>query len=269
MEMEKLYMINQGELVEIDKPVFSKGDTYIAVDEDTKKIYIWLGSKCSVDEKGTAAAEARKIDDGPMFNGSAKIITLDEGDESPDFLKKIGPMKIVNKNLAKTMLKDVSTGEFAGQSEHINALYKVSSEEFEGGINTIKYVQVPFKKESLDPDDVMVADMGTEIWVWQGKEANVKEKVKGIQIAREFDADRAGGQRPKVFMQDQDDEEFLGIFDGSTKIGQDRDTTDLKAESFDEEEIKKEPDKEYQYSNQFPKTGIDDFGSAEDDQPPF
>ncbi len=228
-----LFMVKEGKLIKIDKPVFTTGDAYVAIDEPAKKIYVWLGSKCSVDEKGIAAVEARRIDDGQVFNGSAKILTYDEGDESPEFLSKIGGLKVLDKNLAKSMLKDVITGEFAGQAEHVNALYRISSEEFEG-INAIKYIQVPFERSSLDSEDCFIADLGVDIWVWQGTATNVKEKVKAMQFAREFDADRAGGQRPKVFMENDGDEEFMGIFEGILPT-QDRATVDLKVEKFEEE----------------------------------
>jgi len=236
MGFDKLYMVNQGELEELSKSVFSKGDAYIAVDIEGKKVYIWLGSKCSVDEKGVAAAEARRIDDSELFNGAAKIVTYDEGDESPEFLAKLGGLRIVNKNFAKTMLKNVSTGEFAYQDEHVKALFKVSSEEFEGGVDAIKYTQVPFEKASLDSDDCIIADLGTEIWVWQGKNSNVKEKVKAMQVAREYDADRAGAQTPKVFMEGDGDEEFLAVFEGKVDLKQDRATYQLEPEDFDEED---------------------------------
>ncbi|MCK5347258.1 MAG: hypothetical protein KAR20_27805, partial [Candidatus Heimdallarchaeota archaeon] len=195
----RIFMIKEGALVLIQKAIFTTGDSYLVVDEPAKKIYIWLGSKCSVDEKGVAAVEARRIDDGQVFNGAAKIITYDEGDESPEFLAKMGGLKILDKNLAKSMLKDVNTGEFAGQADHVNALYRISSEEFEG-INAMKFVQVPFDKASLDPEDCFIADLGVDIWVWQGSQSNIKEKVKAGQWAREFDVDRAGAQRPRIFM---------------------------------------------------------------------
>jgi hypothetical protein len=226
-------MVDTGKLKKIARPVFTTGDSYVIVDEPGEKIYVWMGSKCSVDEKGAAALEAQHIDEGELFNGKAKVVAIDQGDETPEFLVKIGGLKVLNKNLAKSMLKDVSTGEFAMESEHVKALYKVSSEEFDG-INAMKSVQVPFKKNSLDSDDVMVADLGVDIWVWQGKNCNVKEKVRGIQIAREFDADRAGAQRPRVFIEgDVDENEFLEIFESKFPQSESR-VKDLKLEAFDE-----------------------------------
>ncbi len=202
----KIYLVDKGELKEIDKLVFSTGDVYLIDDEKT--IFIWIGSKCSVDEKTSGAAQARKLDQ--ERGGAAKIITVDQNQETAEFLKLIaskGAMKIVEKNVAKTMLKDVMTGDFAGFTEHVNVLYRVSSEEFED-INAMKMVQVPFSKNSLDSEDCFVLDMGTDVFVWQGSACNVKEKVKAGQWARQIDADRAGEQNETI-CEEGDDAVFL------------------------------------------------------------
>jgi adenylate cyclase len=161
-----LYLVDQGNLKEIKKPVFSIGDTYIL--DDDKTIYVWIGSKCSVDEKTAGAAQARTLDQ--QRGGAAKIITIDQNQETSDFMKSInnmGAMKVVEKNYAKTLLKDVSTGDFAGFSEWKNVLYRVSAEEFDG-INTMKMIQVPFAKDSLDSEDAFIADLGNKVYIWQG-----------------------------------------------------------------------------------------------------
>ena len=223
----KLYLINQGNLVEIDKPVFSTGDVYLLDDEKT--IYIWIGSKCSVDEKTTGAAQARTLDQ--ERGGAAKIITVDQGQESADFLNAIntlGPMKIVERNVAKTMLKDVSTGDWSGFAEWKNVLYRVSSEEFEN-INAMKMVQVPFSKDSLDSEDCFIADLGNKVYIWQGSTCNVKEKVKSGQWARGIDSDRSGLQNEKIF-EEGDDQEFLEALEKGEDY-KESDAVQLRAES--------------------------------------
>ena len=223
----KIYMIDQGQLLEITNPVFSTGDVYIV--DDQRTIYVWIGKKCSVDEKTAGAAHARNLDQ--QRGGAAKIITVDQGQETPEFMKlvnSLGAMKVVEKNIAKTLLKDVSTGDWAGFSEWKNVLYRVSSEEFEG-INAMKMVQVPFSKDSLDSEDCFVADLGNKIYIWQGLACTVTEKVKSGQWARQIDAERAGLQN-EVIYEEGDDAEFLAALERG-EYYKESDAYQLRAES--------------------------------------
>ncbi|MEJ2278369.1 MAG: hypothetical protein P8Y70_11570 [Candidatus Lokiarchaeota archaeon] len=236
--MVKLYLINKGNLNEISKPVFSTGDVYLLDDQST--IYVWIGNKCSVDEKTTGAAEARNLDQ--QRGGAAKIITIDQGQETKEFLasaQELGTMKIVERNVAKTMLKDVTTGDYAGFSEHKNVLYRVSSEEFED-INAMKMIQVPYSQNSLDSEDCYVLDLGTKVFVWQGNACNVKEKVKAGQWARKIDMERAGSQNEQIF-EEGDDAEFFKMLEKGPDY-KESDATQLRAES--ELEPETEADKE-------------------------
>ncbi|MHA1913228.1 MAG: hypothetical protein ACW986_18785 [Promethearchaeota archaeon] len=223
----KLFLIDKGELKEISKTVFSSGDVYILDAEKT--IYVWIGNKCSVDEKTAGAAQARTLDQ--QRGGAAKIITVDQGFETKDFLSLIAPMgvmKIVEKNYAKTLLKDVTTGDWAGFHEWKNILYRVSSEEFED-INAMKMIQVPFSKNSLESEDCFVADLGNKVYIWQGNSCTVKERVKAGQWARSIDADRAGLQQETIY-EEGDDNEFLNAIDKGEDY-KESDAIQLKAES--------------------------------------
>ena len=227
-----LHLVEQGNLKEISKPIFSTGDVYVLDNGNT--IYVWIGSKCSVDEKTAGAAQARTLDQ--QRGGAAKIITVDENQETPDFMKIIssmGAMKVVEKNYAKTLLKDVSTGDWAGFEDWSNILYRVSAEEFEG-INSMKMIQVPFSKDSLESEDCFVADLGNKVYIWQGRSCNVKEKVKAGQWARNIDAERAGAQNEQIF-EEGDDMEFLAAMDRGIDY-KESDAVQLRAESILEPE---------------------------------
>jgi adenylate cyclase len=223
----KLFLIDQGEIKEINKPIFSSGDVYLV--DDDRTIYVWIGNKCSVDEKTAGAAQARTLDQ--QRGGAAKIITVDQGFETKEFLKLIAPMgamKIVEKNYAKTLLKDVTTGDWAGFTEWKNILYRVSSEEFED-INAMKMIQVPFSKNSLESEDCFIADLGNKVYIWQGNACTTKEKVKAGQWARSIDADRAGLQQETIF-EEGDDAEFYTALERGEEY-KESDAVQLKAES--------------------------------------
>ncbi len=228
----KLFLVDQGNLNEISKPVFSMGDVYVV--DDGKTIFVWIGSKASVDEKTAGAAQARTLDQ--QRGGAAKIITVDENQEPSAFLQLINPMgamKVVEKNIAKTLLKDVSTGDWAGFEEWKNILYRVSSEEFEG-INAMKMIQVPFTKDTLNSEDCFVADLGNKVYIWQGRTCNVKEKVKAGQWARNIDYERAGSQNEQIF-EEGDDSEFLAALERGVDY-KESDAVQLRAESVLEPE---------------------------------
>jgi len=223
----KLFLVDQGELKEISKLIFSSGDVYLLDAEKT--IFVWIGNKCSVDEKTAGAAQARTLDQ--QRGGAAKIITVDQGFETKDFLGLLAPMgvmKIVEKNYAKTLLKDVTTGDFAQFHEWKNILYRVSSEEFED-INTMKMIQVPFSKSSLESEDCFVADLGNKVYIWQGKACTTTEKVRAGQWARSIDSDRAGLQQETIF-EESDDVDFLAAIDKGEDY-KESDAIQLKAES--------------------------------------
>ena len=96
---QRMFMVVEGKLEVLKKPIFTTGDAYLVVDEVHRKIWVWLGEKCSVDEKATAAIEARRIDDGDVFNGQAKIMTIDAGDEPLEFLALLKGLIVLDKNL--------------------------------------------------------------------------------------------------------------------------------------------------------------------------
>jgi len=203
----KIYMIEKGVEKEIPGLVFTTGDSYI-VDNDSI-IWIWHGKNASVDEKGAAAAIAKKMDDAR--GGKPKVIAIDQEDNTPDHKKfkelcaEQGGLKIVDKDLAETFLKKVV------KEHQPPALFKISSEEAGGNINAVEFVQVPLKKESLDPDDCMVLwvpEINTS-FIWVGDQSNVKERVLAGQLARKFDKDTPGVQKEVFVDQGKEPANFM------------------------------------------------------------
>lgn len=203
----KIYMIEGGKEKEIPGLVFTTGDSYIVDNDDI--IWIWHGKNASVDEKATAAAIAKKIDDSR--GGKPKVIAIDQGDETADHARfkalcgELGGLKIVDKDIAESFLRKVV------KEHQPPALFKISSEEAGGNINAVEFVQVPAKKENLDPDDcfvLWVPEINTT-FIWVGEQSNVKERVLAGQLARKFDKDTPGVQKEVFVDQGKEPSNFL------------------------------------------------------------
>jgi hypothetical protein len=192
-----VYRIEGGELKKIDEAVFTSGDAYIV--DFINTIYVWIGKNASVDEKFTGAHIATMID--AVRSGTPKIITVDQGSEPLDFKAKVGIIKIVEKDVAESILSHYE------KPVHEPILFRVSSEEYET-INDIQYIQVPLSKDSLDSEDVFLLDDRTndKCYVWVGKDATVREKVVAGRISRKFDVERAGVQY-EIFVEEGDEPE--------------------------------------------------------------
>ncbi|MDD1777333.1 MAG: hypothetical protein LUQ65_04120 [Candidatus Helarchaeota archaeon] len=194
-----IYLINKGQLQKIDQPVFTSGDSYIV--DGGKQIWIWIGKGSSVDEKFSAAHLSTVID--VSRRGEPKVTTVDQGSEPKELKVALGGLKIVDSNVAETLLKKVQKAVYEP------VLYRISSEEFET-INDIVYKQVPCVKESLDSEDTFLLDDKTnnKLYIWVGSKSNAKEKVVAGQIARKFDTERAGVQEATFIEEGHEPPEF-------------------------------------------------------------
>lgn len=195
--MAKIYLIKEGDYEEIMQPVFSTGDTYVVDAGD--RIWIWLGEKTTVDEKFAGAFISDLID--KQRKGKPRVETVHQGSEPLEFRKTVGPMRIVDQDLAKSILKKTE------KKTHPVVMYRISGEEFET-LDDIKFVQVPLSKASLDSEDVFLIDTYDTVYIWQGKKSSIREKVVGGRIARKFDAERVGVQK-EVFVEEGEEPDKL------------------------------------------------------------
>jgi hypothetical protein len=195
--LAKIYLIKEGDYEEIMQPVFSTGDTYVVDAGD--RIWIWLGEKTTVDEKFAGAFISDLID--KQRKGKPRVETVHQGSEPLEFRKTVGPMRIVDQDLAKSILKKTE------KKTHPVVMYRISGEEFET-LDDIKFVQVPLSKASLDSEDVFLIDTYDTVYIWQGKKSSIREKVVGGRIARKFDAERVGVQK-EVFVEEGEEPDKL------------------------------------------------------------
>ncbi len=88
----KIYHVIKEELVEINSAIFADGDTYVVDDPGRKIIWIWIGSKSTIDEKFTAAhlSDCELITQHRKETTGYQIKTIEQGNEPNEFLDIFG-----------------------------------------------------------------------------------------------------------------------------------------------------------------------------------
>lgn len=229
----KVLHVEGKELKEIDKPyIFYNGDVYLIDDSDrelNKKVFIWLGSKSSTDEKAVGAWAAKVLD---IKDADIDIDTEVEGSESDEFKKVVSYFEIRDGGIPG-FLKHVDVN-----AEDISyAMYRIYDADIADGSSTddIEIKSVPMKRSSLVSGDVFVLDAYHSLFVWVGKDSQVGEKAAGNRLARMFDVDRE--RTPMIYAINEGSElpEFFELMEklaGSEDIRKD-DADELEEEMSD------------------------------------
>lgn len=195
------YHVQKGQLVRVPKEYFKEfgtGDVYLI---DTGAIiYLWVGKKSTIDEKFIGAVTSVWKDQDRK--GAAKLVTVDEGDESKAFLDLFdGKIKVTNQD-TEGILKRVAL------KQREFKLFRIHIEE-----DLHLYYEVPREKESLTSDDVFILDTYKQIYVWRGKDSTAFERWEGAKISEHYDAERAGYQETIIVEEGEEPEEFLKKLD--------------------------------------------------------
>ncbi|MHA1686281.1 MAG: hypothetical protein ACTSYD_07695 [Candidatus Heimdallarchaeaceae archaeon] len=171
----KVYHVVKKELKEIKPPYeFLNGDVYVI--ESPPDVWIWLGRKSYVDDKTVGAWAAKVIE---SKNRDLTIHTVSEGDEPAEF-----------KELIEFTVKE---GDTPGFLKHIDIepdidyrLLRVFQDE-SGEIQT---EEVEIDIDSFKSNDAYVFDAWDTIYVWIGKDSQIREKYEAGRIARKLDVER-------------------------------------------------------------------------------
>lgn len=179
----KVWRVEEGELVEMTdfNGEFTNGDAYL-VDSELK-IYVWLGSECSVDEKFLSSVSSVMLDQ--KRGAEPDIDTLDEGDEPPEFRNLFEAFRVVEGDIP-SMLKKPPPDTFA------NKMYRIAGESFE----EVELARVPLTRSNLDSGNCYIIETLDIIYLWVGGGASNMEKFKANVVTRKFRSNRGG--RPKV-----------------------------------------------------------------------
>jgi hypothetical protein len=205
----KVYHVAKKELELIKEPYkFLNGDVYV-VETDTD-LWIWIGSKSYADDKAVGAWGAKVAEEK---NKDLNIKSVIEGEEPTKF-KEIIDFEVVQgdtpgflKHFEKKVKKDIR-------------LLQVKEDE-EGEVDII---EVPVGYQYFKSDDAFVLDANKDIYIWIGKECQIKEKYEAGRISRILETERKFA--PIVYVIEEEDEPDgfrdmvfkLGIKDGVLEL---------------------------------------------------
>ncbi|MHA1352099.1 MAG: hypothetical protein ACTSPP_04850 [Candidatus Heimdallarchaeaceae archaeon] len=185
----QVYHVVKKELKELKSPyTFLDGDVYVV--ETDNILWVWIGKRSYADDKAVGAWAAKVIEEK---NKKLEIKTIMQGDEPPEFLDIIE--------------FEVKRGDTPGFLKHIDIKVKkdfrlLHIEQNEKGEVITK--EIPIEYKLFESDDAFVLDFYDEIYIWIGKDCQVKEKYEAGKIARQLEVERK--RIPIVYVIEEGDE---------------------------------------------------------------
>ena len=163
---------------------FHTGDSYVILNTykpDPSKpklaydIHIWIGSKSSQDEYGTAAYKMVELDD--KLGGAPVQHREVQGGESEMFLNYFRHKVTYLAGGIETGFRHVEAGEGASKEPHLFHI--------KGKGATLRMTQeAHIRRSALNEGDVFILTANDKVWLWIGGSANQDEKSKGMEVAR-------------------------------------------------------------------------------------
>lgn len=191
------YHIQRGHLIRVPDNMsneFGDGDCYLI--DTGPVIYLWMGSKATVDERFVGAVTSVWRDQDRK--GAAKLVTVEARSEPPAFLDLFDGGITITDQDTEGILKKVIL------EKHEYKLFRLN---IVGGVHL--FIEVPRSKKSLKSDDVFILDTFDKIYLWRGNASSGREKFHAMLIARRYDYERAGAQNIILVEEGEETKEFL------------------------------------------------------------
>uniref|UniRef100_H3CND7 Macrophage-capping protein n=1 Tax=Tetraodon nigroviridis TaxID=99883 RepID=H3CND7_TETNG len=181
---------------------FYTGDAYLLLyttAAPSYSIHMWLGAECSQDESGAAAIFAMQLDD--HLGGKPVQFREVQDHESKTFLGYFKSGVVYQKGGVASGFQHVVTNE-----ANMKRLLHVK------GRRAIRATQQELAWASFNKGDCFIIDLGKNIYVWCGSEANRYEKLKATQLSIDIrDNERNGRGQMHIIDEGSEPEEVLKI----------------------------------------------------------
>ena len=204
-----VFHVSKKELKPIEEPYkFLNGDVYV-IETDTE-LWIWLGSKSYADDKAVGAWGAKIVEEK---NKDLKIKAVLEGEEPAKFTEIID--------------FEVVQGDTPGFLRHFE---KKIQKDFrllqlkEDDKGEVDIIDLPVWYQYFKSDDAFLLDAHKDIYIWIGKESQIKEKYEAGRISRKLEVERKFAPLVYVIEEGNEPEGFrdmvfkLGIKDGVLEL---------------------------------------------------
>jgi len=164
---------------------FYTGDCYLVLHTIEKKkeydLHYWIGSECSIDERGAVAIHAVTLDDS--LGGVPVQYRELCGYESPKFQaiwKPYGGCKYLDGGVASAF-NHVTPEEYKPRLLHVK-----------GRRTAVSTREVPLSVDSLNHGDCFILDAGAKLFTFAGNTSNKYEQVKLHEVCRAIKNERLG-----------------------------------------------------------------------------
>lgn len=153
------------------------GDVFIL--DAGMDLFQWQGKKAGKNEKARAGQLSRAIDD--ERRGKPEVYVISQGDKDEgDFFKYFEDQSPE----AIAAIPDEVGDDAEWEKTSEKRLFQVSNSS--GSLEMKMVSEGTVKKSQLVSDDVMIFDIGSEVFVWAGKGADKEEKKSSMSFAGKY-----------------------------------------------------------------------------------
>ena len=207
-EVLEVYRIEKFKPTMQPKDTYGKfhiGDSYVVLKKGDKEydIHYWHGDECTADEMGSSAAFTVQLSGVlPMPSSHHLEEQAYEGDMFMSYFKKTG-------------IEYLPGGIESGFNIVTEKVFEPRFLQCKGE-RYPRVFQVDMKASSVNEGDVFILDMNEKIFFWPGKDCNVNEKCKGLEVVTNMRKSERHCKAEIYFPREDDkvDEEFWGHLGG-------------------------------------------------------
>jgi len=162
----------------LEQSMLDPNDCFI-LDTVDSNIYVWVGKKCTNKEKSESMNKAQHFLTTKNYPKWTHVQRVVEGGEPTAFTQYFKSWKGASA-LHSRLVRAESQENQAFDSRLFHAQIRPGSNQF-----TVEEV-IDYDQEDLTEDDIMLLDIGKQVFVWVGKGASVKERTGAQNLAEKY-----------------------------------------------------------------------------------